>query len=218
MGVEVDPEHGVGYDFILSRRIWQDINIKVDFFHYEIKDYVVSRNYSKYGGTPPIYGNTRMNLEKVHKNGVEVELNGHILDDLSLYVSYAYHDWESKGPEPQGAELGDRAKNRVTAGLRYNLFENTLLMLDYKFQDEQISHVNEEVPPNSGNWVCYDYPIDAYHVFDFGIEQTLFKNRRFIKDAVLTLYVNNLFDSEYENAEGFPMADRTFGAGLRFRF
>ena len=190
----------------------------MDFFHYEIEDFVVSRNWKKYGGTPPIYGNSRMNLEEVHRNGVEVELNGHILDDLSFYVSYAYQDWESKGPEPQGAELGDRAKNRVTAGVRYNLFEDTLFMLDYKFQGEQIAHVNKEEPVNSGNWVCYDYPVDAYHVFDFGIEQILFKNYHFIKDTVLTLYVNNLLNEEYENDEGFPMTDRTFGAGLTFRF
>lgn len=190
----------------------------MDFFHYEIKDFVVSRNWKKYGGTPPIYGNSQMNLEEVHKDGVEVELNGHILDDLSFYVSYAYHYWNSEGPEPQGEELGDRAKNRVTAGVSYNLFADTLLILDYKFQDKQIAHVNKEEPPNSGNFVCYDYPLAAYHVFDFGIEQTLFKAHGFIKGTVLKLYVNNLFDEEYEEDEGFPMTDRTYGAALSFSF
>ncbi len=188
------------------------------FFHYEIKDFVVGRNWRKYGGTPPIYGNSKMNLEEVHKEGLEVELNGNIFDDLSFYVSYAYHDWESKGPEPQGKELGDRARNRVTAGVRYNLFEDTLFILDYKFQDKQISHVNKEEPPNSGNWVCYDYAMAEHNVFDFGIEQILFKDQGLIKDAVLKLYVNNLFDEEYEDDEGFPMTDRTYGAALSFRF
>lgn len=172
---------------------------------------------SKYWDSSP-WSRRTLNLDKVIKEGVEVELNGHIVDSLSFYFSYAYQDWKSKGPEPEGKELGDRAKHRVNAGLRYTLFEKTLLLVDYKFQDKQISHVNEEDPPESGNWLTYDVPMAAYHVFDFGIEQTLFKEFGFIKDGVLKLYVNNLFDEKYENSRGYPMTDRTYGVALNFEF
>ncbi|WDN88685.1 hypothetical protein BuS5_01653 [Desulfosarcina sp. BuS5] len=208
---------------MLTRRIWKDISLKVDYSHYEIKDYVVSADGSSdyYKNSP--WGRRKINLDKVIKEGVEVELNGHIIDPLSFYVSYAYNYWRYRGPSTgpagvAGEKLGDRAKNRVNAGLRYNLFEKTLLLLDYKFQDEQIAEVCEENPPGSDFWDCYDNQMAASHVFDFAIEQTLVKKYGFIKDAVLKVYVNNLFDEEYENSRGYPMTDCICGAALSFSF
>ncbi len=208
---------------MLTRRIWKDINLKVDFSHYAIEDYVVSADSrSDYYKKSP-WGRRKINLEEVVKEGVEVEINGHIIDPLSFYVSYAYNDWRYKGPNtgPAGVaaeKLGDRAKHRVNAGLRYNLFEKTLFLLDYKFQDEQIAEVCDEDPDDPELWICYDNPMAAYHVFDFGIEQTLFKEYGFIKDGVLKFYVNNLLDEEYENTRGYPMTDRTYGVALSFGF
>lgn len=220
-GIELDPLHGVGYDLVLMRRLWKDINLKVDFSYYEMKDYVVSASDKDYINEKP-WGVRMLNLEEVVKEGIELELNGHIFDPLSFYVSYTYTDWRYHGPHaaPYGdaaEQLDDRAKNRVNAGLRYNLFENTLLLLDYKYQEKQIAYVCEEDPEGSDIWYCYDNPMDSYHVFDFAVEQTLFKDRGFMKDVVLKFYVNNLFDEEYENSRGYPMTDRTYGAALSFR-
>jgi len=225
-GFYLEPEHGIGYDFVLMRRLFKDINLKVNYAFYKIKDYITAHNrsYAKYipskkNPVPPglEYLDGKINLEEVHRYGVEVELNGHILDDLSFYLSYAYQELKSKGPELVGKEeLDDRAKNRVNAGLRYNLFENTLLMLDYKFQDKQVAYTSEEVAEDE--WVFYTVPMDSYDVFDFAIEQTLFKKYGFIKDGVLKFYVNNLFDEDYENSRGYPMTDRTYGGAISFRF
>jgi iron complex outermembrane receptor protein len=224
-GAYLEPEHGIAYDFVFMRRLWRDINLKANYAFYEIKDYIAhNRTYAKYipsksNPVPPglEYSDAKINLEKVHRHGIEVELNGHILNNLSFYVSYAYQELESKGSEPVGkTELDDRPKHRVNAGLRYNLFENTLLMLDYKFQDKQVAYSADEVAEDE--WVFYRVPMDAYDLFDFAIEQTLFKKYGFFKDGVLKFYVNNLLDEEYENSRGYPMTDRTFGAALSFGF
>lgn len=196
--------------------------MKINFSYYEMNDYVVSASDMDYINEGP-WGRRRLNLEQVVKEGVELELNGHIIDPLSFYVSYTYTDWRYHGPHmaPYGdaaEQLDDRAKNRVNAGLRYNLFENTLLLLDYKYQEKQIAYECEEEPEGSDIWHCYDNPMDSYHVFDVGIEQTLFKEYGFIKDGVLKFYVNNLFDEDYENSRGYPMTDRTYGAALSFGF
>lgn len=211
----------MGYDLVLTRRLWKDINLKVDFSYYEMNDYVVSASDRDYINAGP-WGRRRLNLEQVIKEGIELELNGHIFDPLSFYVSYAYTDWRYHGPHstPYGdaaAKLDDRAKNRVNAGLRYHLFENTLLLLDYKYQEKQIAYVCEEEPEGSDIWHCYDNPMDSYDVFDFAVEQTLFKKYGVLKDVVLKFYVNNLFDEEYENSRGYPMTDRTYGGSLSFR-
>ncbi|MDY6844543.1 MAG: TonB-dependent receptor, partial [Thermodesulfobacteriota bacterium] len=224
-GYYLEPEHGIAYDFVFMRRLWKDINLKANYAYYVIKDYIAHNStYAKYipsksNSVPPSleYSDAKINLEKVHRHGVEVELNGHILDNLSFYLSYAYQELKSMGPELAGkVELDDRPKHRVNAGLRYNLFENTLLMLDYKFQDEQVAYNSEEVEEDV--WVFYSVPMDSYDVVDFAIEQTLFKEYGFIKDGVLKFYVNNFFDEDYENSRGYPMTDRTIGAALSFRF
>jgi iron complex outermembrane receptor protein len=221
-GIEVDPVHGVGYDLVLTRRLWKDINLKVDFSYYELNDYVVSCTDSDYNAQG-LWGRSRkLNLDQVIKEGIELELNGHIFDPLSFYVSYSYTDWRYHGPHtaPYGEaaeQLDDRAKNRVNAGLRYNIYKDTTLLLDYKYQEKQIQIVCEEEHEGLGDWYCYDNPMDKYDVFDFAIEQKLYKKYGFMKDVVLKLYVNNLFDEEYENSRGYPMTDRTYGAAFSFR-
>lgn len=196
--------------------------MKVNFSYYELNDYVVSAGDRDYIAEGP-WGRRRLNLEQVIKEGIELELNGHIIDPLSFYVSYSYTDWRYHGPHtaPYGdaaERLDDRAKNRVNAGLRYKLLENTLFLLDYKYQEKQIALNCEEEPEGSDNWNCYDNPMDSYHMFDFAIEQTLFKKLGFFEDGSLKLYINNLFDEKYENSRGYPMTDRTYGVALSFGF
>ena len=137
----------MGYDVVLSRRIAGDIYMKVNYAYYEIKDYLAwNWDYAKYtpSGTNPVapgmeYSDYVINLEKVVRHGIEVQVNGHLMDDLSFYLGYAYQTLESKGGEPAGeAATDDIAENRVNAGLRYEVFRNTLVMLDYKYQDEQV--------------------------------------------------------------------------------
>ena len=64
--------------------------------------------------------------------GIELELNGHILDNLSFYLNCAFLELRNKEGVPWGKGATDeRAKHCVTAGLCFDFFENTLLILDY---------------------------------------------------------------------------------------
>ncbi|BBO89066.1 TonB-dependent receptor [Desulfosarcina ovata] len=225
VGPWTEPEHGIGYDVVLSRRLVNDIQLKVNYAYYEIEDYLAwNGNFSKYtpgGGnsvTPGMeYKDYVINLEKIVRHGVEVQLSGHLMDDLSFYLGYAYQKFENKGGELAGEDaVDDIAKNRVNAGLRYRLFENTTLLLDYKYQDEQVVQKAEEVAPDE--WEFSEIPMDAYHVFDLAVRQTLFKKWGFLENATLKVYINNLLDENYENLSGYPATDRTYGAALDVYF
>ncbi len=222
-GAWTEPEHGIGYDVVLSRRLVNDIQLKINYAYYEIKDYLAwNWDYAAYtpSSSNPVtpgmeYKDYILNLEKVTRHGVEVQLNGHLMDDLSFYLGYAYQTFDNKGGEPAGETAVDNiAKNRVNAGLRYHLFENTLLLLDYKYQDEQVVQKSEEITPNE--WEFTKIPMDAYHVFDLAVQQTLFKHRGPLKNATLKFYINNLLNEDYENLSGYPATDRTCGAALSF--
>lgn len=213
---------------MIARRIWKDINLNVDFSHYEIKDYPVSADSSSdyYKESPwgPGWNRRKVSLEEVHKDGVELELNGHILDNLEFYLSYAYNDWKYKGPHNGGPEeiaderMSDRAKHRANAGLRYNLFENTRLLLDYKYQDKQVNEVVDVIDEDAGLWESREVQIDSYGVFDFAVQQTLFEKWGAFSSGALKFYVNNLLDEKYQTSRGYPATDRTYGVGLSFGF
>ncbi len=225
-GAWLEPEHGLAYDFVFTRRLWNDVNLKMGYAFYEIKDFIASnRDYDKYGfkdkNIPPglEWSDYKINLEKVHRHGVELELGGHLLDNLSFYLAYAYQQFENHGSEPAGeTELDQRAKHRVNAGLRFDLFENTLLMLDYSYQSKEVTEVSHEDTINEDEWYFTEVQIDPYHMVDFGIEQTLFTKFGMMKDACLKFYVKNLFDEEYQDASGYPATDRTYGIALSFGF
>ena len=202
----------------------------MDYFYYKIKDYVVWANgkYRKMPGYSDYFnyvpkgatghgGSCQYNLSKMIHQGVEIDLNGHFLNDLYFYLNYTYLNLTDKEDVPWGKDAVDeRARHRINAGLRYNLFENTKLMLNYKFQDEQVAQFSEEVEEDE--WIFYTVPMAAYHVFDFAIEQTIFKEYGCFKDAVAKFYINNLFNEKYENRRGYPMTDCTCGGAISFKF
>ncbi|BBO82319.1 hypothetical protein DSCO28_28850 [Desulfosarcina ovata subsp. sediminis] len=218
-GVWLDPEHGIGYDFVLNRRLWRDISLMVDYSFYQIKDYIVANR--SYYEDKENYSDYKINLEEVYRHGIELCLGGHLFEDLSFYVTYAWQKFDNQGDEPAGVtELDDEAEHRVTAGLRYQLFEKTALKLDYYYQSEETQENSEEIGEDENGDPIYSYyQVDnpSYNLFNFAVEQTLFQEKWHVKDARLQFFIKNLFDEEYFDSRGYPATDRTFGVNLSFR-
>jgi len=215
----------MGYDLVLNRRLWGDVVLMLDYSFYKIKDYIASNSqYARYSGSSAgnlRYSDYKINLDEVYRQGLEINLAGHLSKDLSFYLTYAWQDFENQGHEPAGTtELDDRARNRVTAGLRYHLLTRTALKLDYAFQDkktiEESELIDDSDPDNPiYSWRRHDNP--AYHSFNLGVEQTLCKAWGPVQDAKIEFYIKNLFDEDYCDARGYPATDRTFGTTLSFR-
>lgn len=223
-GVEMDPAEGIGYDLIFSRKLWKNIFLNVDFSHYDFDSYPIWANASTdYFKNSP-WGRRMVSLEDVKKDGVDIEINGTLGRSTEFYASYAYNEWKYKGPHNGGPEewadqdLSDRAKHRLNAGIRYRLFNNTLLLTDYKYQSEQSQQVIEMFDDDPNNLFVKEVSLESFHVFDFAVEQLLFNEWNSMKKGTLKLYVNNLLNEEYSNSRGYPMTDRTVGASFSFRF
>lgn len=219
-GAWLEPEHGVGYDIVLNRRLWRDISLKMNYSFYQIRDFIASNStYAEYSGVGAgslRYSDYKINLEEVHRHGIDLELGGHLTDDLSFYLTYAWQKFYNQGGEPAGeTELDKQAEHRVTAGLAYTLFEKTTLMLDYYYQSREITEESVEL---STGWDFNETENPAHSVFDFGVQQLLYKSERFPREAYLKVYAKNIFDEEYSNASGYPATDRTFGVSLSLSF
>ncbi len=213
-GITLEPEHGVGYDLILNRRLWGNINLKAGYAFYDIKDYIATNSsYAQYSGgsTGALrYSDYKVNLEEVYRHGTTLELAGNMTTDLSFYLSWAWQKFENQGDEPAGeTELDQRAENQIGAGLRYAINEKLSLMLDYTYQSDETTEVSEEIADDV--WEFHEVEIPAHHVVDFGVQYKCFEKAWYLKDGTLNVYVKNLLDEDYYDASGYPATDRTYG-------
>jgi iron complex outermembrane receptor protein len=221
-GAWLEPEHGVGYDVVVNRRLFGNVSLKFNYAIYHIKDYIATnRTYAKNSDSEVEDGSLRysdykINLEEVYRHGIDVELGGHLTEKLSFYLTYAWQKFENQGDEPAGeTELDKRAEHRATARLSYALFESTTLLLDYYYQSDEITEKGESV---LDKWVFTETENDAHHLFNVGLRQRIFQGGRLLKEVYLKAYVKNIFDEAYSNASGYPATDRTFGAALSMGF
>jgi iron complex outermembrane receptor protein len=222
-GAWLEPEHGIGYDLVFNRRLFNNINMKFNYSYSQIKDYIAQNNsYSKYwprGGKaikPGLeYMDYKINLDEVIRQGIEIQLNGNITDDLDFLLGYAWQDFNNQGNEPAGkTELDNRPTDQVFAKLVYKLFNPTKLILEYEYQSEQIIVKADKIAADVHEFS--EIAIDSFHLFNFGVEQTLFSKWNSFSNGVLKLYVKNLFGEDYKNATGYPATDRTFGIAFSF--
>ena len=223
-GVEMDPAEGMGYDLIFSGKLFKNIFFNVDFSHYDFDSYPIWANAATDYFKEALWGRRMVSLEDVKKDGVDIEINGFLGNATEFYASYAFNEWKYEGPHNGGpeewadADLSDRAKHRFNAGIRYRLLENTLLLLDYKYQSEQTQQVLEMIDDDPSNLYVREVSLDEYSLFDIAVEQVLFKEWRQFKKGSVKVYVNNLLDEEYSNSRGYPMTDRTFGVAMNVSF
>nr|WP_281432171.1 TonB-dependent receptor plug domain-containing protein [Desulfatitalea alkaliphila] len=231
-GVWLEPEHGMGYDLMLNRRLWRDIGLRLNYGFYEIKDYIASNSsYAKYSGADAgalRYSDYKINVEKMQRHGVDVDLGGHLTDTFSFYLGYAWQKLYNKGEEPAGYDATDRrAEHILKAGLRYDLFARTTLKLDYNYRSAEVRTRSDLIAEAGEIWNgevldedlydFYEQKNPGYNVFDFAIEQVLFKQAGPLRNARLKFYIQNLLDEKYFTSSLHPATDRTFGVSLNLQ-
>ncbi len=231
-GAWLEPEHGIGYDLVLTRRLWGDVSLMLDYAFYKIEDYMAHNSaYADYsgGGAGDLrYSDYMLNLEEMQRHGLELTAGGHLTTDLSFTLTYAWQDYNNQGDEICGkTAVDDKAKHTISTGLRYKLFRNTNLMLDYYYQSDKMQIVTEVMTDENGDIVVDEYgdevytwwrePNPAYQLVNFAVTQTLFKNWGGFKDASLKFYIKNLFEEDYKSRRGYPSTDRTFGLSLTLK-
>lgn len=207
-GAWLDPEHGMGYDLVFQRRLFGDVSLKVDFSYYKIQNYIApNRAFS----VLPDEKDYQINLDEVEQKGIEIMMGGHLTDDLSFTLGYAYIDMDSLGGEPAGEQAVDqRAKHRINTGLEYALTPQTKLLANYTFKDKQDTEIIL-YDKATETYDAHTENIHAFHLVDLAVEHVLFDSWHNLKDGKIKGYVNNVFDERYQNVDGFPGTERSFG-------
>ena len=230
-GAWLEPEHGVGYDLVFNRRLVGDISMKINYAYYEIKDYMAGNADPQYGsrqrggtipdGVPPgqEWQDYHINLEKIDREGVELQVSGHLTDDLYFLLGYAWQHFEYDGDKYLASakdEIDERPENFALAKLTYRLSDATSVTIDYEYQDDQVTETVEEVEADV--YTVYRTEIKAYGLAGISITHTLFKEWDGIRNGVVRLYSQNLLNKDYLNTSAYPGTPLTVGTGISFEF
>jgi len=148
--------------------------------------------------------------------GVELSLTGNILDNWSVFASYAYTEYEDK---TKNKKFDRYPPHAVTLSTSYRILQGPLDDIVWGFGYRYRHKYMETI---TGSYIGEDFYIDDSHVFDCSMDIPLHKFGG-PKNVTLMLAVKNIFDEQYIESnrhyyQCFPGDPRTFEIGLNAKF
>ncbi|WP_434130809.1 TonB-dependent receptor [Sporomusa sphaeroides] len=191
MGV-LGTESGMAYELGWQKQFDDRFGAKVTGFYYDIDNYVTSYMGGSINSAPPPY-----NLGNAKIHGLEWTNDYQFSKNLGLIFSYTTQNGTKSGDrfDPTGTKLDSIPKGTVNLGLRYNDHQGFRAALD-----------GQRIKPAKNT------KTDSYTVFNLGMSYTM------KKDQTVALAVNNLFDTDYEQTDGFPMPGRNYSLSYQIGF
>jgi len=204
----------MGYDF----RFFDRINFSNSLYYSVGKDFM----YSVSTGDSVNYGfrivpvNAMRNISKVEIYGAEFELNYHIANGLTSYISYTYNHSQIKDyivsdpdvdPDLNGKYLTDIPNHKWSCGINWkNKFLNSNIAM---------KHIGEQWM-NDQNIIDDEYlftdKYPSYTIFNLKIEKEIFNQFSF------ALSIENLFNTYFINNRLQRNPGRFFMLSMRYNF
>lgn len=193
---DLTPEKSRGWDIGLEQSLWDDrITLGVTYFENHFEDLIntfFSMSSFKY---------EYENVDEAQTKGIEVNALVHPIDDLTLSASYTYTDTENRST---GKPLLRRPRHKYNINANYRFLDAGNINLD-------IFYVGERDDLDLVDW-SKTTSLGAYTVVNLAVSYEINKH--------LNIHgrVENLFDEEYEEVNGFgtPGIAGYAGASLTF--
>lgn len=169
--------------------------------------------------TPVALANDRTRFTEEGANesqGIELSLTGNLLDNWSVYASYAYNEYENKQQTKRFDRYPPHATTLATSyRINSGLFDDIVLGFGYRYRHRYSSTIQ-------GSYLGKDFYIDDSHVFDCSADIPLHKFGG-AKNVTLSLAMKNIFDERYIESnrhyyQCFPGDPRTFEIALQAKF
>ncbi len=137
-----------------------------------------------------------------HAQGVELNIQLQLLEKVTLNTNYIFTERKRE------SEVLRIPKHKVDLFLHYNPFKNTSLNLAYSYVGD-----HSDAYFDSTTYETIQVTNDAYHLFNWYVNQKMFKER-------LTLYggINNLLNETLNDVIGYNTKDRNYKLGVRYQF
>jgi len=124
-------------------------------------------------------------------------------------------------------KVSDAAQTTFAFGIQYDLLEKTNISLDYNYAGDNYATMNVTSRTDEAEQGVDTWKLPNYHLFDFGIRHgfdiggfasTLSANFNNIFDVEYISDANNGSNSDYDTAQVYYGAGRTFSLGLKVEF
>lgn len=188
---QLDTENGMAYELGWKKQINNKVGVKVTGFYNDIDNYVTTYMGSGINSGPPTY-----NIGNAKIKGVEVATDYQFSKNWGLVLNYTNQSSSKSGDQLDwtGTELTTIPKETMNLGLRYNNWQGFRAALD----GQRIQTVDSA-------------PTRGYTLFNLGLSYTR-------KESTVAFAVNNLFDVNYQQTEGFPMPGTNYSLSYQFAF
>ena len=190
---DLKAEKATNYEVGASHEIVKDTTAKIALFYTKTKDYIDTIRV----GTL----NKNVNMGEEKQKGVELSLDSKVLDNLSIYGSYAYIDAEILNTTEY--LVAGLPEHSVFAYLKYSPIAMLDIIPQFRFESKRYDSSD---------------PQDAQYANKKYVLADLKLAIRPISDLELSLKVNNIFDEDYSYNYGWPAEGRNYYAGFEYSF
>ena len=171
---------------------------------------------------PILQENSTLYYEEEGKNeskGVEVSMTGNITDNWSVFMAYAYNEYEDLSRTATVRKFDRYPPHSLTAATSYRitsgLLNDIVLGIGYRFREKSLHTMR-------GSYIGENFYSDASQVFDCSVDIPLHKFGG-PKNVTLLLAIKNIFDEQYIESnrhyyQCFPGDPRTFEIALKAKF
>lgn len=193
---DLTPEKSRGWDIGLEQSLWEDrITLGATYFENHFEDLIntfFSLDSFKY---------EYENVDEAQTKGIEVTASVRPIEDLTLSASYTYTDTENRAT---GAQLLRRPHHKYNFNANYRFLNAGNINLD-------VLYVGEREDLDLYDW-SKTTSLGAYTVVNLAVSYEINKHLR------LHGRVENLFDEDYEEVNGFGTPGIAGYAGATLTF
>jgi len=192
---DLQTETSYNYEVGIEQGLPMNSRVTLTGFLSDVKDYIEK----------PFSDVPFQNNDKYRFQGFEVTAETRFLRNLMLRANYTFLDTQDKSPGTEKDELQYRPKNKLTFEGKYTF--------DFGFSAYMnIIYVADQV------YYSRTTPLEKRDLNDYALVNLKF-DQSFL-NGLMDVYVgaDNLFDKDYEESYGFPMAGRMVYGGVEFHF
>ncbi|MBW1783179.1 MAG: TonB-dependent receptor [Deltaproteobacteria bacterium] len=192
---DLKTEKSYNYELGIEQGLPLNSRVALTGFLSDVKNYIEK----------PFKDSPYENNDKYRFRGFELTAETRFMRHLMLRANYTFLDTKDKSPGTEKDELQYRPKNKLTFEGKYSFpfgfsaYMNVIYVADQVYYSRTTPLEKKE--------------LNNYALVNVKFDQTLL-------NGLLDIYVgaDNLFDKDYEESYGFPMAGRTVYGGVEVHF
>ncbi|MBN2121257.1 MAG: TonB-dependent receptor [Candidatus Omnitrophica bacterium] len=203
-------EDGLQTEIGLFHSFQKKANVGIRAYYYDVEDYIRTI----WGYTP---GSVVYNIDEVALSGIEIEGEYFFGAGFSLFANYTHQQTRKKGDILDMSlrltdELTELPENKASAGLRYRASNGTSADLTLRYVGKRSVLTGSLAVAGASSLE----EINGFVTAGLHFTYPIFKKDRF--SGKLHLGIENIFDEDYEEVNGFPMPGITVTGGVSVEF